>query len=289
MKRISLVIIYMMFLPLLSACGGTDGTNYSNGLNNANNSAAVIEEAEGIFINGPIVGLGYSSGGISGVTGAKGEYEYQPGTPLRFYLGDIVIGETMGESLITLLHLVPGADAENIKVINIARFLLSVGQLDPATNVLTIPESVFNAAKGKTIDFETITETDLQDMVRFLKNDPDALLISIQEAINAVTAGILRIYGGTYQGIFSGPASSTTWELSINPDGTVSGKGLDGLQESIEGSITKGIIFNGKADGGCLITGYIDIYKKEFTGSWFFNFDPSKNGTFIGQKNLNPN
>ncbi|HEY3423773.1 MAG TPA: hypothetical protein VGL27_03170 [Negativicutes bacterium] len=276
MKRILLVSMCLLFMHLLVACGGTSGSN---------NSTAELAVAKGVFVNGPVVGLGYNSGGKSGITGKNGEFEYEQGNKVRFYLGDIVIGETTGGASITLLHLVLGADAENAKVINISRFLLSVGLLDPETKIITIQESVFNAAKGKTLDFDNITETDLQQMVRALKNDPNALLVSIQEAINEVSASILRIYGGTYQGIFNGPASSTKWELYINPDnGIVSGKGLDGLQESIYGSITKGIILNAKAYGGCSMTGSINVSTGQLTGNWLFNYDQSKNGTFTGRK-----
>ncbi|HEY3307435.1 MAG TPA: hypothetical protein VGJ93_03160 [Desulfuromonadaceae bacterium] len=277
MKKNAFFVIFLFIVHLLAACGGGSGSN------NTVTASPVL--AKGIFVDGPVNGLGFQSGSKSGITGNNGEFEYEQGKNVKFYLGDIIIGETTGEPVVTLLHLVPGADTANAKVTNIARFLLSVGKVDPQTKNITISEGVFTAAKGKTIDFNVISEPDLLEMVRILNNDRNSVLVSIEEATNEVTANILKIYGGTYQGTFMGPAASTKWELTIDPtSGLVTGKGLDGSQEKIDGNITKGIIFDGKAQLGCSLTGSINVSTKDLSGTWYFSTDLARKGTFVGKK-----
>lgn len=275
MKKLIVFISCLFF----AACGGGGGSN--------SNPAAVSPVAKGVFVDGPVAGLGYTSGNKVGKTGSNGEFEYTQGEKVKFFIGDIILGETTGAPIVTLLHLVPGENVDNVRVINISRFLLSVGKLDPETNTIKIPDSVTIAAKGKNINFNISDDSNLLEIVKFLTNDINAVLVSPEVASKEISTNILKLYGGTYEGIFTGPAASTKWSLKIDPDtGIVSGGGIDGTKELIEGSIIKGVIFNGKAQGGCTITGVLNIFTGQLSGSWYFNYDPSRNGTFTGKKVL---
>jgi hypothetical protein len=117
-----------------SGGGGGGGS----GDNDKDNSTIVVVN-EGQFIDGPVEGLRYVSGGLSGTTGRQGEFEYEQGQPVRFYIGDILLGEARrGKSVITPLDLVENGTIDTPAVINIARLLQSLDAI-PDDAAITIP------------------------------------------------------------------------------------------------------------------------------------------------------
>ena len=70
----------------------------------------------------------YRSGSLSGLSGPEGEFEYEQGGTVQFFIGDITLGQAVpGKALITPLDLVPGGSLDTPAVINIARLLQSPG------------------------------------------------------------------------------------------------------------------------------------------------------------------
>jgi para-nitrobenzyl esterase len=119
----------------VATSGGGGG---GSGDNDKDNSTIVVVN-EGQFIDGPVEGLRYVSGGLSGTTGRQGEFEYQQGQPVRFYIGDILLGEARrGKSVITPLDLVENGTIDTPAVINIARLLQSLDAI-PDDAAITIP------------------------------------------------------------------------------------------------------------------------------------------------------
>ena len=99
-------------------------------------------EGEGRFLDSPVEGLEYSSGDISGVTDSWGTFAYDAGEgTVRFFIGDIVLGEGAAHATMTPVSLVAGAEDEtDPTVTNIARFLLTLDDdADPANGILIIP------------------------------------------------------------------------------------------------------------------------------------------------------
>jgi penicillin amidase len=104
----------------------------------------VIEE--GRFVDAPVEGLGYASGNQSGTTGARGEFRYEPGTAVRFFIGDILLGTVpAGKTVVTPLDLVAGSTLDTPAVVNIARLLLSLDAV-PGDESITLPPAVTKAA-----------------------------------------------------------------------------------------------------------------------------------------------
>jgi para-nitrobenzyl esterase len=119
----------------VATSGGGGG---GSGDNDKDNSTIVVVN-EGQFIDGPVEGLRYVSGGLSGTTGRQGEFEYEQGQPVRFYIGDILLGEARrGKSVITPLDLVENGTIDTPAVINIARLLQSLDAI-PDDAAITIP------------------------------------------------------------------------------------------------------------------------------------------------------
>jgi len=99
----------------------------------------IVASNKGQFIDGPVEGLRYVSGELSGITGPRGEFQYQEGHSIRFFIGDIALGEApAGKPVITPLDLVENGTIDTPAVINIARLLQSLDAI-PGDGTITIP------------------------------------------------------------------------------------------------------------------------------------------------------
>jgi len=274
MKGIAGIFVAVLLSVFLTACGGGSGGPSS--------SPTVIA---GKFIN--ISGLGYNSGSQAGTTGATGTFSYLAGETAKFKVGDIIIGQSTARSLLTPLHLFPGADAATTNVVNIMRFLMSIGIYNVAKQTIVIPSAVLNAAIGKTVNFATASDQELLDLVKQLTGNSNAVLVDAPTATAFLSNLIYKFYGGLYRGSFSGPASSNNWEMTINTvEGAVTGAGLDGAKEAINGYMTNGVKFTGVASGNCRLIGKLNLPTMTLEGDWIYT-DPkgirsSQSGKFTG-------
>ena len=60
----------------------------------------------GMFIDSPVEGLEYETPTHTGITDAAGTFMYHEGDTIRFYIGDIMLGEAMAKSMMTPVDLV---------------------------------------------------------------------------------------------------------------------------------------------------------------------------------------
>lgn len=269
MSRFGGISLAVMLFALLTACGG-------------GSSSSSVAPATGVFAN--VSGLGYSSGSQTGITGTSGKFTYLAGDTATFKVGDILIGQATAGSLLTPLHLFPGKDAADPGVVNAMRFLMSIGTYDAVNLTIKIPAAVLNAAKGKTIDFTTATDQELLDLVKLLTGNSNATLVDAATANGFLSKIIYKNYGGLYSGSFSGKASSTKWEMTIDSNGAVTGAGLDGAKETIIGNMTDGINLTALASGACNLSGKLNVSTGVLSGTWQYPATPDQNGTFTGTK-----
>lgn len=115
----------------------------------------------GVLSDGnPISGVVYSAGsGSSGVTDSQGVFHYQHGDNVRFKIGDLVIADIKGSSILSPIDLAAGN--EN-KLKNLLILLQSLDLDDDLTNGISISSKTANAIKSS-ISLES-------DPVAFSKN-----------------------------------------------------------------------------------------------------------------------
>ena len=112
---------------------------------NNTDPVVVVTVDNGQLIDAPVQGVRYESGSVSGITGDFGEFQYETGGAVRFFIGDIALGEEVtGKAVITPLDLVPNGTIDTPAVVNIARLLQSLDSI-PGDNRITIP-AVLRAA-----------------------------------------------------------------------------------------------------------------------------------------------
>ncbi len=148
----SLLIIVVMAIPALtgSQCVfvATSGNNNNSckptidkpcDTQNNTDPVVVVTVDNGQLIDAPVQGVRYESGSVSGITGDLGEFQYETGGTIRFFIGDIALGESVrGKAVITPLDLVPNGTIDSPAVINIARLMQSLDSI-PGDNRITIP------------------------------------------------------------------------------------------------------------------------------------------------------
>jgi len=146
-KVINLMVCLFFILMGLSACGGSD-----------------TPTATGKFVDAPVEGLKYVSGGHNGFTGSGGEFTYEVGKTVTFSVGGVVIGNAPGASTVTPVDLVktaaaPGAtvDASTAEVIQIARFLLTACAV--TSTGIKIDSAVTEACASQSINLSTASDT----------------------------------------------------------------------------------------------------------------------------------
>lgn len=107
----------------------------------------------GYFVDSPVMGLDYSSDSFAGETESDGGFLYSEGQVITFSIGDIVLGRTRGDRIVTPVTLGGSlADVTNTRVINIARLLQSLDADRNPANGITITPSVKQALAGIRID-----------------------------------------------------------------------------------------------------------------------------------------
>ena len=128
------------------------------------------EVLKGVFYDSPVEGLEYQTQTLSGITDAKGEFQYRQKETVTFSVGGLVLGSAAGGERVTPADIVieTGGDVKKIKnnrVTNIAAFLQSLDEDNNVENGITISDKTRDAVKGYRykIDFDQTEEDFAQD------------------------------------------------------------------------------------------------------------------------------
>jgi hypothetical protein len=166
---VSGLLLFILFLSVItSGCGGGGG---------GVDTSSSIPLVEGVFIDSAVQGLEYETPTRNGITDAEGTFMYHEGDTIRFYIGDIMLGEAVASSMMTPIDLVDGAtDETHPAVINMARFLQTIDEDMNPENGITITGAMSNAMIGHMIDFNMDPDS--------FTYDPDVMMV--MSAINEV-------------------------------------------------------------------------------------------------------
>ncbi len=95
----------------------------------------------GVFIDSPIINIGYRTATQEGVTNLQGEYKYLAGESVIFFIGNLEFPSILASDVITPLNLINTQDTSNSKVINIIRLLQTLDKDGNLNNGITITET----------------------------------------------------------------------------------------------------------------------------------------------------
>ena len=123
----------------LVACGG--GGSSSN-----NNSPDEPNTQTGVFLDSPVVNIGYRTETLEGVTSSLGEYEYIEGETVTFFIGDLELPAVTATGIVTPLDLAGSNDTANSTVVNIIRLLQTLDEDGNPDNGITITDTAKSSA-----------------------------------------------------------------------------------------------------------------------------------------------
>lgn len=181
--RIIKLVAALLMLPLL--LGGTECTivgrsgSGNSGDDDKSLSGLIVVIRDGVLVDGPVEGVYFESGSVSGFTGPNGEFQFEEGGQVRFSIGDIVLGQAVpARAFMTPLDLVSGGDLDTPAVINIARLLQSLDSVS-GDDRITIASRVRNQARRSSDEVgAAVTDIDFSDEARFV-NSATQLVISL--------------------------------------------------------------------------------------------------------------
>ena len=223
-NKFSVVTIVLLFL---FGCGGGGGGSSSGG------SSTSSAKSTGVFLDSPVINIGYRTETLEGVTNSLGEYEYLPGENVTFFIGDLNFPAVAATGTVTPLDLAGTQDVANSKVMNMIRLLQTLDQDGDPSNGITIADQANSSATQ--VDFELseanfaaspavmnlILNADLDTLVTELVSAADALAHFKQELIDA---GILPTeFNYSLYDDFSDPGGNidfTLWNPQFSPFGT---------------------------------------------------------------------
>lgn len=129
-KNRAITPLLLVGLLLATACSDSGDTSGTTG-----NKYSDVQT--GVLLDSPVAGVAYSTKSQQGITGAGGEFKYRPDEKITFSIGDIILPQTKGAAVLTLLDLAHATTTDDISVINLARFLQTLDST-PADNIITV-------------------------------------------------------------------------------------------------------------------------------------------------------
>ncbi len=184
MRRI-FPILTLLALPFLvgSSCAfffssGGGSSDRDDRDKDKDDEEIIVVANSGSFGDPPVEGVSYESGALSGVTDSNGEFQYETGKTVRFFIGEVGLGEPVpGKSVITPQDLVVEGAPDSPAAINISRLLQSLDS-DPDDDVITIPKAVRTAAVR--------SNEDVSSAIEFLDFSNDSAFVNAASQLVAV-------------------------------------------------------------------------------------------------------
>ena len=220
-------------LLAITACGGGE------------KSVVAASVQTGVFLDSPIINIGYKTETLEGVTDSLGQYQYLEGETVTFSIGDLVFPAVTAKDLVTPLDIVDTNDTSNSKVVNMIRFLQTLDVDGDASNGLFISNEAKSAAtylansNASQVDFnlsETAFETStaVTNLIKIAgQNAPPTALVSKADAIAHFDQSLIGGFNNLSQRQFSSvvtrtdcPGTQGGWVYSFS-DTAVTGTGSD--------------------------------------------------------------
>ena len=139
-----IILLFCFILPFLASCGGGGGSS-SN------------PTSTGVFVDSPVINIGYRTETQNGVTNSRGEFKYFPGETVTFFIGDLEFPSVLADERVTPLDMADADDVFHPTVVNIARLLQTLDKDGDASNGITIADSARDHATQLNFDLPVLT------------------------------------------------------------------------------------------------------------------------------------
>lgn len=175
------LIIPVAISAIASACGG--GSSSSN---DSPPDSEIPTQLTGTLVDSPVINIGYRTNSSQGVTNNQGQFQYQSGENVTFFIGDLEFPSAPAAATVTPLDLAGETDTSSPEVVNMLRLLQTLDQDGDADNGITITEEAKAAASAINFDVP-VNEFESSPAVTNLVSNSgssNTSLISVTDAVN---------------------------------------------------------------------------------------------------------
>ncbi|UZE97910.1 hypothetical protein [Alkalimarinus alittae] len=145
MKKLAIPTALISVTALISGCGGGSSTPAPSPEPSIN---------QGQFIDSAVANLRYVTDSQEAYTDEQGYFDYLEGETIRFYIGNIYLGESLGKAIVTPLDLfTTDSDIASTSALNAIQLLQSLDENQDVSDGIKIPQAIHNLASGMSIDF----------------------------------------------------------------------------------------------------------------------------------------
>jgi len=116
---------FVSCVVFLSSCGGGGSSNPAS---------------TGVFVDSPVINIGYRTETQNGFTNSRGEFKYYPGETVTFFIGALEFPSVLADERITPLDMAETDDVFHPMVVNIARLLQTLDKDGDPSNGITISD-----------------------------------------------------------------------------------------------------------------------------------------------------
>jgi len=207
----------------------------------SSSSSSKDDTETGVFLDSPVINVGYRTETQEGVTNSLGEYEYIEGETVTFFIGDLEFPPTTATGTVTPLDLAGTQDTSDTTVVNIIRLLQTLDEDGDPDNGITITELATAAATQ--VDFD-LSESDFENSLAvstLVENSgsTNVALISAAEAIanfedTLVSEDVDFIPNATITGVWIDQGDDVFGALAFIDDGTYLFMGVDDETDDVE-------------------------------------------------------
>ena len=95
----------------------------------------------GVFIDSPVINIGYRTATQNGDTNSRGEFKYLAGETVNFFIGDLEFPPVLAAEVLTPLDMADTDDVAHHMVINIIRLLQSLDKDGDPDNGINITQT----------------------------------------------------------------------------------------------------------------------------------------------------
>ncbi len=139
----------------------------------------------GVFVDAFVAGIGYRTQTQSGLTNARGEFNYLPGETVTFYIGDLVFPPVLAKGTVTPLDMAQTLNPASPVVLNIARLLQSLDTDGNPANGITISPTAAQSAAPVDFNLSLAQFAALPAVTNLVANSGSVTtaVVSVQQAL----------------------------------------------------------------------------------------------------------
>lgn len=217
-RRLATAYCWLMIGAVAATLAACTSSSSSGGAPSSADESSPI--TTGVFKDGNVAGLDFVSGQEMGVTDAKGQFTCETGEQVKFFIGNVELGETRCTTLAHPAALTASGSLSDPETLNITRFLLLLDDDQVPENGIVISDNLRTlAGSWAPIDFSV---SDFEGQLAQVMSDIASVegrtvvaLPSNTDAFIHLDSSLSCAYSGVFVSTFTAGAYSARTTMAV--------------------------------------------------------------------------